>query len=67
MPILALANKVFGEGKSWKALQDIGAQIVRSRITDGSGRRDLFHYLVSAIPDPCGKQLADNMLIVIYT
>ncbi|THH23060.1 hypothetical protein EUX98_g8119 [Antrodiella citrinella] len=45
-PLLGLLGKVLGEGWSWKALQNFGAETVRTRMTDGSSKRDLFHYLM---------------------
>lgn len=31
---------------SWRTLQSGGAQMARDRLTQGSTKRDLFHYLV---------------------
>lgn len=62
MPFLVAFAKLFGAG-SWKTLQAIGRQTVRDRVMQGSGKRDLFHYLVSN-PSPRFNALYS---IVIYS
>jgi len=46
IPLLVLMQKVFGGGWTWEALQKFGINTFRARMTHGSGRRDLVHYLM---------------------
>ncbi|KAH8103349.1 high nitrogen upregulated cytochrome P450 monooxygenase 1 [Cristinia sonorae] len=46
MPFLSFIQKVFGEQGSWKLLQKAATETVRKRVEDGTGKRDLFHYIM---------------------